>query len=249
MAQKPPTSSWRDHVVFAYIDEPPFAAPGPGGQPVGCDAELALTVLRAIGVRRVEARLTTFSELLPGVADGRWTVATPLFVTPARAATVAFSRPVWALGDGFIVRSESAQALASYQAIAAAGARLGVVAGQVQRESALAAGVAADRITLFDTQAAVVDALLAGRVDAYASTALGNRTFTTALGNPALAAVAAPVAPKPPMGAFSFARHQVELRERFDGWLAGYLGSADHRARMAALGLGAGEIDPVVERA
>jgi polar amino acid transport system substrate-binding protein len=248
MTLQPPPCSWRDQVVFAYIDEPPFASPGPGGQPIGCDVDLAFTVLRAIGVRRVQAQLTTFSELLPGVADGRWTVATPLFVTPARSASVAFSRPVWALGDGFIVRSESAQALASYQAIAAAGARLGVVAGQVQRESALAAGVAADRITLFDTQAAVVAALLAGRVDAYASTALGNRTFTTALGNPALAAVAAPAGANPPVGAFSFARHEAQLRERFDAFLAGYLGGADHRARMAALGMGASEIDPVIGR-
>jgi len=64
------------------------------------DVELAEAVLREIGVTRIKHRLTTFSELLPGVEAGRWDMNVPLFVTPERAARVAFSVPVWAIGDG-----------------------------------------------------------------------------------------------------------------------------------------------------
>ena len=75
-------TAWRERVVLAYIDEPPFGMPGPDGQARGCDVDLAMTVLHGIGVRHIEMRLTTFAELLPGVCAGRWTINTPLFVTP-----------------------------------------------------------------------------------------------------------------------------------------------------------------------
>jgi len=237
-------------VVFAYIDEPPFAQPRPGAEPVGCDVDLVRTILAAIGVQEVEMRLTTFAELLPGVAAGRWTINTPLFVTPERAASVAFSRPVWALNDGLVVRAEDAHRLNGYRAIALdPSARLGVVGGQVQRDTALKAGVPPERISEFATQPDALAAVLAGRVDAYASTAIGNRTVVRALGSPALAVVdAAEVQARAPVGAYSFARESVALRDRFDEALARYLGSPGHRAMMAAHGLSDREIDPVVKR-
>ena len=238
---------WRERAVFAFIDEPPFARPLPAGGAEGCDVDLALTVLGALGVAHVELRLTTFAELLPGVAAGRWHVNTPLFVTAERADQVAFSRPVWALGDGFIVKAGNPLGIDSYAAIAAGQAWLGVVMGQVQHDAALAAGVPPGRIRTYSTQQAVVQALRDGEVDAYASTALGNRMFVAALGDVGLAAVAQPLASAAPVGAFSFALQAHELKARFDEVLAGYLGSAAHRRAAGRWGLGAAEIDPVVQ--
>lgn len=239
--------AWQERVVFACIDEPPFAAPARGGGAVGCDVELALTALQSIGVQQVELHLTTFAELLPGVANGRWTVNTPLFVTPERQRQVAFSRPVWALCDGLVVRRDAVYTFTGYHALAAQGARLGVVSGQVQHQTALRAGVAADRVRTFATQAAVIDALLAGEIDAYASTAVGNRTLVRQLAHDALCAVAVTPVPQPiPVGAFSFAHESAALRQHFDAFLASYLGSAAHRQQMKAHGLSASEIDPVV---
>jgi hypothetical protein len=42
-----------------------------------------------------------------------------------------FSRPIWAVTDGFIVRRHDAARMTSYEAIAAAHATLAVVVGQV----------------------------------------------------------------------------------------------------------------------
>lgn len=237
---------WQERVVFAYIDEPPFAAPAAGGA-VGCDVELAMTVLESIGVRHVELQLTTFGELLSGVADGRWTMNTPLFVTPERRRQAAFSRPVWALRDGLIVRPGAASTLIGYEAVASQRARLGVVSGQVQYQTALRAGVAADRVWTFATQAAAIDALLAGAIDAYASTLLGKRTLVRQLAHEALCAIEVTPSPHPiPVGAFSFAHDSVMLRQRLDTFLASYLGSPAHRQQVKAHGLSASEIDPVV---
>lgn len=252
MTETSPLDPLPQQVVLAYIDEPPFGRLGPDAKGTGCDVELARFVLREIGIKDVVTHLTTFAELLPGVAAGRWALNVPLFVTPERAAMVSFSRPVWALQDGFIVRAGNPKGLDSYDALAAVdGARLGVVTGQVQHEAALRAGVPSTRISLFSTQEAVVQALVAGSIDAYASTALGNRVFLRALNNPALLAVdlvnSASLPPATiPVGAFSFARENTALRHRFDAYLAHYLGSPGHRELMARHGLSAREIDPIV---
>jgi ABC-type amino acid transport substrate-binding protein len=105
-------------VTIAYIEEPPFGWTEADRAATGADIDLADTVLRAIGVTRIEHRLTTFSELLPGVEAGRWDMNVPLFVTPERAKLVAFSLPVWAIGDGFLVRAGNPKALNSYASIA-----------------------------------------------------------------------------------------------------------------------------------
>lgn len=216
--------------------------------------ELAFTALRAIGVERVETCLTTFAELIPGVAARRWDINVPLFVTAERSKTVAFSRPVWALRDGFIVAAGNPKGLRSYRSVAQApDARLGVITGQVQHHAALQAGVLPRQIHQFETQHVAVEALRAGLIDAYVSTAVGNRTFVRERGDPGLQAVvlesdALTNEASPPVGAFSFALADAGLRERFDAYLEDYLGSPLHRERMAAHGLSASEIDPILPR-
>ncbi|WP_118186193.1 transporter substrate-binding domain-containing protein [Paraburkholderia phosphatilytica] len=177
-------------VSIAYIEEPPFGWTDANRIATGADIDLADTVLQAIGVTRVEYHLTTFSELLPGVQAGRWDMNVPLFVTPERARLVAFSVPVWGIGDGFLVRAGNPKTLNSYASLAKRhDARLGVIAGQVQHASAITLGVSADQIAIFEQQADAVEALRSGAIDAYASTALGNRILADRIGGSVLEAV------------------------------------------------------------
>ena len=156
-----------DRVTFAYLDEPPFCAPGADGAAIGCDVEVAFAILNAIGIDRVEIRLVTFADLLPGVASGRWHINTPLFITEERRRLVEFSRPVWSLADGLMVRAGNPKRLTSYRALAAhAGARLVVVADQVQEQRALAAGLDLARVLRVATQPDAVAAVREGRADA-----------------------------------------------------------------------------------
>jgi len=50
----------------------------------------------------------------------------------------------------------------------------------------------------------------------------------------------------PPLGAFSFNRENRDLLTAFNRQLRAYVGSPDHRARMARFGLTDREIDPAV---
>lgn len=239
-------------VTIAYIEEPPFGWTEEDGTATGADIDLAEAVLRAIGVTWIEHHPTTFSELLPGVETGRWDMNVPLFVTPDRANLVAFSVPVWAIGDGFLVRAGNPKALISYASLARrADARLGIIAGQVQHDSARASGVREDQIAIFEHQADAIDAVSSGAIDAYASTALGNRILAARTGGSIFEAVEHKPEkdgkrPELPFGAFSFGRRNSDLRNAVNAQLRSYLGSPEHRARMAKFGLTHNEIDPVL---
>jgi polar amino acid transport system substrate-binding protein len=241
-------------VTIAYIEEPPFGWTEADRAATGADIDLADTVLRAIGVTRIEHRLTTFSELLPGVEAGRWDMNVPLFVTPERANRVAFSLPVWAIGDGFLVRAGNPKALNSYASLAERhDARLGIIAGQVQHDSARASGVSEDQIAVFEYQADAIEAVRSGAIDAYASTALGNRVLADRIGNAMLEAVEHEPGTNGtqqnlPLGAFSFNRRNSDLLNAVNGQLRLYLGSPNHRTRMARFGLTHKEIDPALVR-
>lgn len=237
----------REAIIFAYLDEPPFCLPGPDGLALGSDVELVAETLRAIGIMSVEMRLTSFSELLPGLVDGRWTITTLLFVTPERQKIVDFSRPVWALGDSLLVRRGDEDRFCSYEALAQhASARLVVVADQVQEQSGLAAGIPRNRVLRVATQEEAVQAVREGRAEAYASVAVAHRGFLGHTPDPALAIV--PVAAdakdrSPAKGAFAFAKSQADLRTRFDQTLDGLIGSDWHRAMVARYGFAASDFE------
>ena len=128
-------------VVFAYIEEPPFAT-NAGGSPGGSDVDLARAVLARMGVATIETRKVEFADLLPGVAAGRWTMNTGLFISPERCRTVAYSDPIWALADGMIVRRGNPRRINSYSSVALdPEAKLGVVRGTVQAKTAHDEGI------------------------------------------------------------------------------------------------------------
>ncbi|RFU44456.1 transporter substrate-binding domain-containing protein [Paraburkholderia sp. DHOC27] len=239
-------------VTIAYIDEPPFGWTEVDGAATGADIELADTVLRALGVSKPEHHLTTFGELLSGVESGRWDMTVPLFVTPERSARVAFSVPVWAIGDGFLVRAGNPKGLMSYASFAERqDARLGIILGQVQHDAAKVSGVSDDQIVVFEHQHDAIAALRSGEIDAYASTALGNRMLANRGGISVFEAVqheseSSHKQQNIPLGAFSFSKRNSDLLAAVNRQLRFYLGSPEHRARMATFGLTHNEIDPAI---
>jgi polar amino acid transport system substrate-binding protein len=227
-------------IRVAYVEEPPFYWTAADGSATGADIDLARTVLPMIGESSIEFVTVAFDELLVGVADGRWDMNVPIFVTPERASRVTFSVPVWSLGDGLVVRAANPKQLVSYASVASHGtARLGVIPGQVQVDAARAAGMRPDQIVEFAGQSEAVDALLEGTIDAFAATALGNRAIVAT--RPQLESV--DFAGAGALGAFSFAPARTALIDDVNRALGRYLGSDDHRARMAAYGLTRSELD------
>lgn len=211
---------------FAWIEERPFnyfdySAERPGL--VGCDVSLAQAAFARIG-EDFEPVRTTFAELLPGLAQGRWDVTTGMFITPERKKLASFTRPIWSLGDGILVPSTAASTVSGYQSLAASGARLAVLRDQVQVENALTNGFTANHVVIYEDYGEAVDAVVRGEVGGYASVELAHREHLAAHPNGDLAVVAVSADETPPsLGAFACATRQI--RNRVNAVLDGLLGS------------------------
>jgi polar amino acid transport system substrate-binding protein len=233
---------------FAFLQEPPFCFTDQAGNVLGCDVELARAVCDELGIADFEPVEAEFAELLPGLIGGRWTMTTGLFVSAEREKIVDFTRPIWALGDGLLVRKGNPRGLSGYQSITAdAQATLGVITDQIQHQTAIANGVPRERIALFATQAQAVDAVARGTVDAYASVAMAHRGYLARwLGAP-LEVVDVPATEKEPaFGAFALAKSNSDLRHRIDRCLADLLGSERHGTMMRRYGFSALEIGRII---
>lgn len=241
-----------DPITVAYLDEPPFCFPASDEEPAGADMEVARRVLLAAGADTIEYTLTSFQELIPGLLDGRWHMTTAMFVTAERSKVIAFSRPIWAAPDGFVLRAGDAERLSSYEAIGSEqDAILAVVTGQIQQQTALRAGVPSHRIIEFPDQDAAVGAVRRGLADAAASTAIGSRAFVVRAADPTLVAITdRPGRPRGPvaLGAFAFNRSATTLIAAVNRGLESYLGSRAHLALMARHGFSVDQLDPIIRR-
>jgi polar amino acid transport system substrate-binding protein len=230
---------------FAFLIEPPFCFLDSMNEPTGCDVDLARHVFRELGVEDVHFIETQFSQLLPGLADGRWDMTTGLFDTVERRQSVSFSRPIWALPDGLLVRVGNPKGFDGYRSIAADPlARLAVIRDQVQQLSAMALGVRENQLRIFDTYNEAAEAVRVSAADAYASVARAHLGFIAA--NPGAGLACSPVPSdekEPAPGALAFRKEDNGLRAAVDSVLAAYLGSAAHRKAMGRYGFGASEID------
>jgi polar amino acid transport system substrate-binding protein len=228
-------TGWRERLVFAYLQEPPFCYRDDDDVVGGCDVELARAVATMAGGGAFQPVEAEFAQLLPGLLDQRWIMTTGLFVTDERRRRVDFSRPIWALHDGLLVRAANPRGIAGYGSLALDGsAVLGVIVDQVQHATAVRLGVPTDRIRLLKTQDEAARAVAKGDVDAYASVATAHRGYLAHRRDAGLAVVDVPVAEQPPaFGAFAFSRESDNLRDAIDDALDSYLGSPAHRALMS----------------
>jgi len=233
---------------FAYLIEPPFNHIDSEGRVTGCDVELARHVVKELGLGNFVPIETEFAALLPGLAAGRWRMTTGLFATGERRVHARFTRPIWALPDGLLVRRDAPEQIAGYRAIAADDRTvLAVVRDQFQHRSAKTFGIPDTRIRIFETYRDAAGAVRDGVADAYASVGRAHDGFLGwhadwRLENRPIAAAEKP----PAFGSFALSLSDAALCDAVDAVLAGYLGSDAHRRMAARYGFSDAEIDLVV---
>jgi polar amino acid transport system substrate-binding protein len=202
---------------FAWIDERPFnylSGPAEQAELLGCDVALARAAFAQLGVDFEPVR-TTFAELLPGLADGRWEVTTGMFITPARQQLASFTRPIWSLGDGILLPLAAQQMVDGYQSLAASGVRLAVLRDQVQTSNALDNGFTTRDLVVYEDYPQAAAAVRSGLVGGYASVALAHREHLAAHPDAGLAVVTVPDREvTPSLGGFACA--SPEISDRLD---------------------------------
>ena len=232
----------------AYLIEPPFNYVGEAGEVTGCDVALARYVLDQLDIVDVEFVETEFAQLLPGLARDDWQMTTGLFASTERQRVALFSRPIWALPDGLLVRAENAQSIAGYQSFAVSNdLKLAVIRDQIQHVTALELGVTSGQFCVFETYADAARAVQDGAVCSFASVALAHEGFLQTNDAAGLAVVNVPLRDRAPaFGCFAFARTANDLRNRVDQVLNTFVGSAEHRHLMKTFGFADADVDRIL---
>lgn len=232
-------------IRVGYANEAPYAyLDSKTGRLTGEGPEIARVILGKLGVTGMEAVLTEFGALIPGLQAKRFDIiAAGMYILPERCRQIAFSRPTYVVGEAFIVRRGNPLGLHGYEDVARnPAARLGVVAGAVERSYARALGIPDERIVLFPTPASALAGVEVGRVDAYAATSLTVNDLLRKSDSDAIERATPfrnPVIDGRPVkgyGAFGFRKEDAALREAFNRELAGFLGSHEHLELVAPFG-------------
>lgn len=237
-------------IRVGYANEAPFAFMDSSTSQLAGEAPAVLRhVMSEIGVEQVEGILTEFGSLIPGLQAGRFdAIAAGMYITPERCNQVAFSNPTYSIGSAFIVLEGNPKSLNSFDDVAKADdATLGVVVGAIESEYAAKSGVPSERIVVFPDAASALAGVQAGRVDAYAATAL---TVNDLLGKNASGVERAQPFTDPVIdgasvrgyGAFAFRKDDTDLLEAFNDVLDDYIGTEEHLAAVAPFGFTENEL-------
>lgn len=232
-------------VRIGYANEAPFAYMDPAsGQVTGEAVEIARTVLGKMGVSQVEGVLTEFGSLIPGLQAGRFDIiAAGMYVTPERCKQVTFSNPTYGVGQAFIVQQGNPKDLHSYEDVAKSqDARLGVVVGAIEASYAEQTKIPSERVVVFPDAASALAGVDGGRADAYAATALTVNDLLAKAGKGSLERAEPFTDPSIDgesvrgYGAYAFRTSDQDFADAFNGELASFIGSEEHRKLVEPFG-------------
>lgn len=245
---EPPPSLARVRAAGAlrigYAIEAPYALLDPQGQPTGESPGVARAVATRLGLG-TRWVLTSFDQLIPDLERDRFDlIAAGLFVTPARARRVRFSRPTLAVRPGWLTRAD--QPLNQpYEAVQPrADWRVAVLQGSVEEAGFLQRQVpAAGLLTVPDAQSGL-GAVLSGEARALALSLPTVRAMALASAGRLTAQPA--VGPHTPIQqvALALSLGAADLDTAIDQVLASYLGSPAHLALLSRWGLGRDDLPP-----
>lgn len=220
-----------------YANEAPYAyLDSESGRLTGEAPEIARTVLKRMGVDRVEGVLTEFGSLIPGLKAKRFDlIAAGMYITPQRCEEIAFSNPTYGIGEALVVKAGNPLNLHSYEDMARRPkARLGVVGGTVEHGYARDLGIPDERVVVFPDAPSALAGVEAGRVDAFAGTSLTIHDLLAKVRSKALERAEPFVDPTiggkavRGYGAFGFRREDAALLDAFNQRLAAFIGMPEH---------------------
>jgi polar amino acid transport system substrate-binding protein len=226
-----------NQVPYAYADEK--------GLLTGADAVIARMVVQKMGIKEMDGVLTEFASLIPGLKAGRFDIVLAMFVNPQRCAQVAFSEPIYRVGQGIVVRSGNPLKVRNYDdLIKRNDIRIAVMAGAVQMSNLKKLGVPESRISSFPDGPSAIAAVSSGRADVFTISDLPARRLLAAAGPSAglemVPAFAPPIVDgRPAQGhsAFAFRPEDGDLQREFDKTLAEVMATPAFLEAVAPFGL------------
>lgn len=226
-------------IRIGYANEAPFAYTLPDGRVTGESPEIAKAVFNKMGINKIDAVLTEWGALIPGLQAGRFDViAAGMYVTPQRAKRVLFTDPHYQIGDTLLVARGNPHKLHSYADIAGNGEiKLAVMSGTAQYEYARAAGIPDSQIMQVPTTTAQLQAVRTRRAAAAVGTQLTMKDLAKKGGRRVEAIANFKDDPSHiGYGALAFRKSDQDLRDAVNAALKDWLGGDEHLKAVAPFG-------------
>lgn len=158
-------------IRIGFSTEIPWAYPGTNNQPEGFANAVALGTLKAMGYTNIEAVVTDWGGLIPGLQAGRFDIITGgMYITGPRCKNVNFAEPMGKFGDALLVAAGNPKGIQNYQDMKATKAKMITVAGFLNAATAVKEGVPESQITQVPSLTEVLAAVRTGRADVGAGT-------------------------------------------------------------------------------
>jgi polar amino acid transport system substrate-binding protein len=153
----------------AIAATPPYAYLAPSGEPQGYVIEVSNEVLKALGVPKLQALMTTWDAMIPGLQAKQYDfLPGGMNITAARCQVVAFTVPVTAQQDALYVKPGNPKKLEGYASVAQApGVQVAVLAGSSQENFALKRQIPQGQLVRVPDIQAGIAAVTGGRADAF----------------------------------------------------------------------------------
>lgn len=152
-----------------FANEAPYCYATPDGELAGSDWEIMQTVLEKMGIPKVEAVLTEYGGLIPGLLAGRYdAIVAAMWIKPKRCEQVLFGNPNFCEFDLMAVKAGNPYDIHSYEDVCAnPEIRLGLMTGGFETDYARALGCAEEQFVFFPDAPSAIAGLQADRIDAF----------------------------------------------------------------------------------
>ncbi|NMM28425.1 MAG: ectoine/hydroxyectoine ABC transporter substrate-binding protein EhuB [Glaciimonas sp.] len=226
-------------IRIGYANEAPFAYTLPDGKVTGESPEIAKVVFNQIGVKKIDAVLTEWGGLIPGLMAGRFDViAAGMYVTPERLQQVLFTDPHYQIGDTLLVAKGNPLNLHSYADIVKnPKVKLAVMSGTAEYTYARKAGISDSQIMQVPNTTAELQAVRTRRAHAAVGTQLTMKDLAVKGGKSVEAITTFEDDPAHiGYGALAFRKDDKDLRDAVNVALKAWVGSEEHLKTVAPFG-------------
>jgi polar amino acid transport system substrate-binding protein len=153
-------------VMVGVANFPPYSGLDPDGTLTGVVPTLSKLIMGRLGVPEMTGTTATYGELIPGLQAGRWDfISAALTISKPRCAQVSFADPIIFDGASFVwLKGTLPDPPKLVSDIIAKKLIVGVSTGGAIGRLALSAGVPPENIRQFPDNVAIVDGLVAKRI-------------------------------------------------------------------------------------